>query len=249
LCAEVHSFSRVFTGAFYDILSGMLAARARKPRDADLVAVARDYARLLVAASGAAPVQPDYFAQVAAHMIDADTVAGGQYRDALTSVFVDRKILPAAAVAPLLAHAARLPARNTFGMGAAQRRPEPAAVHRFNICGREFDRTEQPIVVEAPVERKPFLMVAAAAAAHDRTGPARAEQAARRFVQNLFAHDRVDVSSRKKKFAAAAAPRTHANLKKTHVLVEHKDGLRLVRRHFNCGCALPGRLLRGSPAR
>jgi hypothetical protein len=38
LCAEVHSFSRVFTGAFYDILSAMLKIRSANPTAADLVA-------------------------------------------------------------------------------------------------------------------------------------------------------------------------------------------------------------------
>ena len=38
LCAEVHSFSRIFTGAFYEILSGMLAIRSKSPTEDDLAA-------------------------------------------------------------------------------------------------------------------------------------------------------------------------------------------------------------------
>ena len=43
-----------------------------------------DYAKLLVAGTADAPIQPNYFAQVAAHMVDADTANGGTYRDVLT---------------------------------------------------------------------------------------------------------------------------------------------------------------------
>ena len=71
LCAEVHSFSRIFTGAFYEILSGMLKLRSIHPTQADLAAIAGDFAQLLMDATAAAPVQPNYYAQVAAHVIDA----------------------------------------------------------------------------------------------------------------------------------------------------------------------------------
>ena len=115
LCAEVHSFSRVFTGAFYDILSGMLKIRSANPKDADLVAVANDAARLLMDATTGAPVQPDYYAQVASHMIDADTARfGGKYRSALTKTFVKRKMIPPQALhglPPVKGKAAKAAAR------------------------------------------------------------------------------------------------------------------------------------------
>jgi len=65
LCAEVHSFSRVFTGAFYDILCGMLKIRSSNPTEKDVEAIATDSAILLLKATAAAPIQPNYFAQVA----------------------------------------------------------------------------------------------------------------------------------------------------------------------------------------
>ena len=52
------------------VLAGMLHAKSKKPKDADFVAVAKDLAALLSDATAAAPIQPDYYAQVAAHMID-----------------------------------------------------------------------------------------------------------------------------------------------------------------------------------
>ena len=111
LCAEVHSFSRIFTGAFYEILSGMLNIRSKSPTQADLATVATDFAQLLMDATAAAPVQPDYFAQVASHIIDADTARfAGKYRSALTTTFVKRLIVPKAAVQALAAHKGKVPA-------------------------------------------------------------------------------------------------------------------------------------------
>jgi hypothetical protein len=49
LCAEVHSFSRIFTGAFYKILSRMLKIRSKSPTQADLATVATDFAQLCAA--------------------------------------------------------------------------------------------------------------------------------------------------------------------------------------------------------
>src|SRR5262249_31658708 len=123
----VHSFSRVFTGAFYEVLSGMLAARAKKPKDADLVAVAKDIAALLSDATAAAPVQPDYYAQVAAHMIDADAARfAGKYREILTEVFVGRKIVPANAVHPLQAQQRKaVAAVKAVTSAIAASRPDP----------------------------------------------------------------------------------------------------------------------------
>src|SRR6185312_16383406 len=82
----------------------MLKIRSANPKDADLVAVATDIAKLLMDATTGAPVQPDYYAQVASHMIDADTARfAGKYRSALTKTFLKRKMIPPQAVHGLVA--------------------------------------------------------------------------------------------------------------------------------------------------
>jgi len=235
LCAEVHSFSRVFTGAFYEILSSMLRARAKKPKDADLVAVAKDIALLLADATAEAPVQPDYFAQVAAHMIDADaTRFSGKYRDILTEVFVDRRIVPAGAVHPLLTQQRKaVKAVKAVTSAIAASRPQPQQ-RRIAMSAAPFGLGDRTLIVVAPVERNPFL-TAAAGLSHRNEPPI--APAAQRFVKMLFAHKRVDVESNKKKIAIThETPREH--LRKTHVLTETAEGLKLSRRLFHCGCGI-----------
>src|SRR5437762_2743732 len=72
LTAEPHSFSRVFTGGWFEALAGMLAVRASSPTEADLLQVSLDAGRLLVDAIPAAPIVADYGSQVAAHLIESD---------------------------------------------------------------------------------------------------------------------------------------------------------------------------------
>jgi hypothetical protein len=238
LCAEAHSFSRVFTGAFYEILSGMLNIRSSNPTQADLAAVATAVAQLLVDATAAAPVRPDYFAQVAAHMIDADTIRFvGKYRSALVDTFVKRLIVPRSAVAPLSAHKGKLSGKAAFGMMASAAAPAKATTQKVLLRGQDFGLSDKPLMISAPSEHRPFLMVAAALA-HSNSGSDSVHQATHRFVKALFAHNRVDTeSSRKKLGVTDGTPRDQ--LRKTHVLFHDKDGYRLTRRLFHCGCEVP----------
>jgi hypothetical protein len=234
LCAEVHSFSRVFTGAFYDILSGMLKIRSKSPTEADLAAVATDYAKLLVDATAAAPVQPNYFAQVAAHLIDADTAKfGGKYRNALVTAFVDRKIIPQSAVQSLVAFRGKVP-KAAFGVVAAADRPGKPQIRKVHLSASDFGMKEtRPLVVDAPVEHKPVLMVSAAMLHRHTELDDHVQQATHRFVKMLFARDRVDTQTRSRKLAVSPTARRHH--RHTHVLLESAEGLRLVRRLFHCG--------------
>jgi hypothetical protein len=237
LCAEVHSFSRVFTGAFYEILSGMLKIRSSKSTQSDLAAVATDFALLLIDATAAAPVQPDYFAQVAAHIIDADTARfAGKYRSALIATFVGRRIVPKAAVQTLAAHKGKVPVMAATGMAGASARPAKTQVHNVVLNAADFGLAGKTLVVPAPLEQKPSLSVAAGLA-HQRVGPNSVQQATHRFVKMLFAHDRVDIESGTKKLGVTdSTPR--AKLKQTHVLTKTKDGFKLTRRLFHCGCVI-----------
>jgi hypothetical protein len=236
LCAEVHSFSRIFTGAFYEILSGMLNIRSKSPTQTDLATVATDFATLLMDATSAAPVQPDYFAQVASHIIDADTARfAGKYRSALTATFVKRLIVPKTAVQALTAHKGKVPAAAAARMAMATR-PQ-TETHKVTLNAQEFGLGDKKLVVMAPLEQKSFLSVAASLAQRH-AGPDAVEQATHRFVKMLFAHGRVDTESRKKRLSVnASTPRDE--LRKTHVLTKTKDGLKLTRRLFHCGCEVP----------
>ncbi|MFC5497649.1 hypothetical protein ACFPOE_08900 [Caenimonas terrae] len=238
LSAEVHSFSRVFTGAFYEILSGMLNIRSKAPTDAVLASVATDMAYLLSDATAAAPVQPDYFAQVAAHMVDADTSRfAGKYRAALVATFVKRRILPKTAVQSLAAAPVAKAAPAAVVARAAMARRPTTQFQKVTFNAQAFGLEDKTVIVMAPVERKPF-QTAAASLIHQYGGPDKVEQATHRFVKQLFAHDRVDSDSGTRK-ASITDSTPREQLRKTHVLTKAPGGLKLTRRLFHCGCGRP----------
>ncbi len=93
LSSEAHSFSRVFTGAFFDALCRMFEAEGGA-NDANLLNVSRNMGRLLIDAAYAADIKDQYYSQVAATMIQADAVRfNGKYKAALTGAFVERGLL------------------------------------------------------------------------------------------------------------------------------------------------------------
>ncbi len=253
----MHSFSRIFTGAFYEILSGMLAIRSKKPTEADLAAVALDWARLLLDATAAAPVQPNFFAQVASHIIDADTVRfHGKYRATLTDTFVRRKIIPSSAVQPLLESKRRLSKQALAFASHITQPTRQVGMQRVRLAAKDFGLPAGDLVVQIPVEQKPALMVSSALLHGESANTTAFEQASHRFVSMLFAHDRIDTGKvRRSRSRVAATPAqstrriaakrsVRASTRHTvqsppihsHALVKAGGGLRLVRRLFVCGC-------------
>jgi hypothetical protein len=237
LCAEVHSFSRVFTGAFYEILSGMLGIRAKSADADDLANVAVDYGELLIAATAAAPVLPNFYAQVAAHMIDADTAQfAGKYRSVLTKVFVDRKIISSAAVTATQ-QAKGKQKKNALRIAAhATLPPSTPVIHKVVLSGKEFGQRGK-LIVRALSERKRFLIASAAVMQEKAMPTDDIDAAAHRFVTMLFAHDRVRLSDSKKTVRSMVRHKSEIKSKiKTHALVKTRDGLQLKRLLFLCGC-------------
>jgi hypothetical protein len=101
LSSEPHSFSRVFTGAFLDALSGMLI-RQGGASDANLLAVSRAMGLLLVDGVRITQVVPRFYSQVAAGMITADRARNnGRFRGVLGNAFIRHGILSPADLARL----------------------------------------------------------------------------------------------------------------------------------------------------
>ncbi len=190
LSSEPHSFSRVFTGAFYDAWAGMVAVDAPTPTDDGLLSVTADMGRLLAAGAAGAAIVPDFFAQVAAHMIEADArLFAGKYHDVLTRAFVRRGIISGQST------------RVTRGLVAAmvpgQRsapRPE-GALRRMTASGELFGLQPETIAFLAPEGQERRFAVASAALDHGSADPSSAESAALSFVSDLARRGRIDTSA------------------------------------------------------
>ena len=228
LTAEPHSFSRVFTGGWFEALAGMLASRASAPTEADLLQVSLDAGRLLVDAIPAAPIVADYYSQVAAHLFESDAVLfRGRYRDALKSALVRRGILSLQTASVVTAPGTTARARRTRTAAAAGGETQ---TRRLSLSADEFGLEGRALVVEAPGEVRRFEVASAAEDLGSRTAPA-PEHEARRFVEYLFRRGRVDLGAHGRAETRVA----HPFARKTHALVAQAEDLSLVRRTFDCG--------------
>ena len=86
LCGEVHSFSRVFGGAFYDVIRNIF--RSGPHTSAGLLRAGRTAGTLLVAAIKTVPAAPQIYAGVGQRMLQADvTLNGGTNCPAIQAAF------------------------------------------------------------------------------------------------------------------------------------------------------------------
>jgi len=235
LSSESHSFSRVFTGAFYEILSGM----ANKT---SVTQAATDLGQLLLVAVGAAPIDPSYFAQVAAHMIDADAGKfAGKYRQVLTDTFVARKLLSSTAVAMAKSKGKGKAVGSLKLQLAMATRPAVATgARRIELDAGQFGLPGR-LVVSAPVEQTAMGMAAMSMAHRMDTPDEYVDTAVSKFVEMLFERDRVAVTGgknlSKRGMTASRDKRSHTTNLKTHTLVKVSGGHSLKRLGFMCGCA------------
>jgi hypothetical protein len=258
LSSEVHSFSRVFTGAFLDALAGMLQFLGPAD-DATLLAVSQALGQLLVDGVYTASVTSAYYSQVAAAMIQADQARNqGRYRTALSSAFIQRGILSPAAAAALTSapvpQRAAVPADlvATAGLGgvggrasgrqtrltyngqdddAYRRGPEDAPALPIQAVSMDVGIT---LLVHAPAEPE-RLAAAPAALGGGAAEPSGPEEAARAFVEDLIQLDRIDLHALHGQVPVVLSAPPEARSRKTHVVRETPEGLVLKRLHFDCG--------------
>jgi hypothetical protein len=251
LSSEPHSFSRVFTGSFLRVLAGMVTEQGSGSESItpeSVRAAAVDAATLLVDAVQGTSAVPAYYAQVAAHMIDADARRfAGRYAIALRSGFVRHGILAPAAATALTAEPSATsepaePAGATSGSpgpfeseksaasdpvaraGAATGAPaEPASVQ---VSGTPYGLPDE-LTVQAPV-RRPRFAVTGAAPGRGALAESDGSEVARAFVEDLFRQGRIDLPAEYRR-SLVRSTRVVA----THQVTRSDDGLILLRRVFD----------------
>lgn len=229
LSAEPHAFSRVFTGAFHELLSRMLQETFASPSADDLATVAADAARLLIDAVASAPVQPDFFAQVGTRMIDADGATfAGRYGGVIRAVLVGRRILTAAApgdrpATPAGKRAASLRMAAVATGGEQQTLEIDAAPYGLSSAGILVDVPRSVAVTAVPTGKR-TLSVADSTAALERS--------ADRFIGVLFENQRIELPARVRVRGIAATARG-AGRRATHALSRTDGHLRLSRLRFD----------------
>ena len=227
LSSDPHSFSRIFTGAFFEILGVSLVAKAATqgvPTEAELLAVSDDLAGFLVQGIKWAPVVPNWYGQVAANMVIA-AQADPTYSAIAKGVFVGRGILSlqTASSLPMISKVKSLDeAAKHDATTRAQLPLVGLPASQYGIDGFIF--------VNAAAETCSFI-VTAASFNSEPIAPWSGTAAAKAFVDDLFMRGRVDCGD--VVHGEQRLLRDHKT--KTHALVKVDGGARLERRLFNCG--------------
>lgn len=250
LSSEPHSFSRVFSGAFLDVLAAMFKIGPASFAGTDsekLLAVSVDAGKLLIEGVRVASVTPGFYSQVAAGMIQADqTLTGGRYRAALTSSFVQRGILSPTATMSLV----RTLREHSGSFGVTGRAPSGQQL-QFDNEGDGYKKTGRdtpnlplrPLAtrfgitlhVHMPVEGARFP-VAAAALAGGTQDISSAEEDARSFVEDLIQRDKISHKGAMDVIPAElTSPGEASPHHKTHYMVREDGKTVLKRLHFDCG--------------
>ena len=231
LSSEPHSFSRVFSGAFLDILAGILLVINSNPTSDDVVQATHDAAKILVGGILAAPVVPDYYSQVAANMITAGAAApfNGKYTTVIKSCFVRRGILSLQGAATVTEISAA-PRRAALQGGGGK----PEELHRAAISAAGYGLTKVALTVHTASQPK-RLGVSAASLTLGPLETRAAQSAAESYTEDLFQRGHVDAG----KYADSAAGLHHPGGFRTHMVVDEGGELILKRTKFDCGFRLP----------
>jgi hypothetical protein len=252
LSREPHSLSRVFTGAFFDALTGMFAMDDA-PSAARLRQVGREAGRLLVAAVHTAPVAADYFTQVAAAMIQADqALNGGRHRPVLSRAFAQHGILSVASVMGLAS--APVPRADGGALAAIAGAVDvgllhypdqgPAMSYRLGY-GETPDLPAQAVALDGiqialhlPFAQPVRFAVAPAAVGPVAPEPLPSEAAGRLFLEGLIEQGRVELLPSAPLALRGVVPqaRERRSWRVTHKLVAEGDKSVLRRVRFQC-CA------------
>jgi len=224
LCSEPHSFSRVFTGAFLEILSGIFQTQG-DANDANLVQTAQDGAKILIGGVLAAPIVPDYFSQVAASMVQFAEAApfNGKYRNVLKSAFIRKGILSLQAAATISGM------QKKSARGIAPHISSAAELPRAAVSAAAYGLSKPVMNVHLAGEVKRLGVTGAAAVGA--AEPRSPQNAAEAYTEDIFQRGHVDIGQH----GHPTGGMTHPFSFKTHKIFEEKGELVLRRITFDCG--------------
>jgi hypothetical protein len=220
LSSAPHSFSRVFTGAFFQMYAGMVGLLHQPPTADDLLQASVDAGRLLVNAVQNAPVVPDYMAQVAAHILEADKVLfKGRYASAIEFGMAGRGILSLPSARAVTASPAPAPRLADFDALTGIDLPSAA------FTGSEFG-LDRPVIMRVPGQPRRLAAMAVDTDGASLTG-APAEEVAAGFLRELMLRQRVVLPAEGDVDPDGPGPL------KTHRLVDRGDHLLVERVLFD----------------
>jgi hypothetical protein len=234
LTSESHSFSRVFTGAFFEGLAGMFKLSATQ-NEQGLLQVSDHMATILVEAVTLAAVVPAFFSQVAANMIKvaSNKFAGTGYDAELSRTFKKHGIIAASAYESLVAAPS---SRSMSGVNAQNKKASKNAQLSVSYIDiKEYALGVDTIAVHSASDAKYFSVSGANLATGSATSLT-SEEDAKSFVEHLIRKDKIRIpKDTRGMHSAHLAATTAAHSRYTHELKLERGGYMLRRLRIDCG--------------
>jgi hypothetical protein len=226
LSSEPHSFSRVFTAAFLDVLAGVF--KLNDNTSDGLLKSSQDMAQLLVGGVLNAAVVPDYFSQAASNMVQVGEASpfSGKYRDVLKGAFVRRGILSLQAAVTLAG--VKKPTARALALETAA--PRAAELPMATIAAGQYGLKSPALKVHIAAQPKRYAVTGASLMLGP-LEPRSAQNAAESYVEDLFQRGRVGVGPHG--HPEVGFSRTLAF--RTHIIREEAGELILKRVTFDSG--------------
>ena len=233
LSSAPHSFSRVFTAAFFDALAGMVVIDNPQPTVQSIQKVSRNAGQLLIDAVGNAPVVPNYFSQVAAQVVIADdTRYKRKYRDVLKGAFIRHGVLSLEAAAAVSGRAMPITAvAGILGDGTVAGLNSSTELFPVAIPVTSLGFSTATLLCAAPGEGGGSTVAAAAALDTGSLNPPSDTDAIKSFVEDLMRLGRIDVGG----FGDSETQISQPGVRKTHTVTATEAGPLLARETFDCG--------------
>ncbi len=230
LSSDRHSFSRIFTGALFEVMAGMLALYPSPPTSDQLLAVTIEMRDIMVAAVESAGIVTSYYAEIASEMIQKSAAKNAAYPGIFTAAFVRRSILS-------LESAAAIMALVTAAGGAviAHEEVDQTSEPEFSRIPSPHYGPDEYLYVEMPLD--PADSIARSADTDGRSlEPVSPIAAATSFVDQLFIKGLVNYGEFADKDHKGDKDNTDLALAHTtHRLQREGDEIRLIRIRINCG--------------
>jgi hypothetical protein len=225
----IHSSTMTHSLFLLDTLAGIVRVQAGGPSANGLSQATRDLARILVGGILEAPVSPDYFSQVAGHMIHFGDGSpfNGKYRDILKAAFVRHGILSLQAAATIT-RAKQRSGQKIAMVGRLVSKGDDLPM--ASISALSFGLRSATLKVHTAGESKHFAITSAST----QLGPAEPrspQSAAESYTEDLFQRGHVEIGPHGDREPGLARPHSF----KTHVIVEENGELVLKRTTFDCG--------------
>jgi hypothetical protein len=186
LSSEPHSFSRIFTSAFFEGLANMFKTRPAQDEE-NLLQISLDMGKILIMAIQAASVVPTFFSQVAVNMMQVAVAQfpKNDYVQALKAGFLKHGIISPASSAVFTMQALKKN-KVVTDLDHSSGKELP----KYSLAVPEYGLGSTNIVVHSAAEVKHFDVAGANLDAGSREAPAE-DVSARSFLEDLLRRGRL----------------------------------------------------------